>query len=762
LCAELCEFMKIRSKRHIFPCVVVLIAVLLSSCNVTKFVPEDEALLYKVNVDVKGTNQVSGSKLKQYLRQTQNTEVLGFWKLQLHLYNTAPLDTLTKYDKWATKNAHKIGEEPVIYSPVKTGQSMEQIRKAMQNEGYFQAQVDTSTVVKDRKVWLNYHVTSGEEYTFRNYSIDLDNPVLYDVAYNTRRPLIVNGERYSTQVLDDERDRITKRMRNKGYYFFDKEYLHYDADSTYNREIDIKLHLHEYIKQQPDSVRDVLFRQYSIARVCFHQDMASYGDVKDTVQHKSEKNGYVFYHRGQKLLREGVLVRQCEIKPGDLYTERAVTNTYANLNGLGAVRYSDIRFEVVAADSLECHIYLSRNKLNSVSAEIEGTYSSDAWGIKGQVAYVNRNIFRGAEELKISGSGQYEWRQDGGRAIEGRGEASLSFPSHWATNLMYAYQRRPGEYEREIFNAGLSYTLHKPYSRWTHRFNVVDISYIYLPYISERFKEEILSRSSILKYSYDDHLIVGWGISGSYSDKQVKGIERNYINFGYQLETAGNLLHGICLAIDPGRDEKGVYQLFNVPYSQYARANMDFSYNQLMAPNHRLVFHIGAGVAVPYLNSLNVPFEKRFFSGGANSVRGWQARTLGPGTFRSNDNSVSYDLQVGDIRLDLNLEYRWRVWKIIELAAFFDAGNNWTIDDYAAQPGGVFLWNQFYKQIALAYGVGLRLDFNILLFRVDFGVKLYDPSRSSDLLAGTEWRTVKNGLCWRDDMTFHFAIGYPF
>ena len=162
------------------------------------------------------------------------------------------------------------------------------------------------------------------------------------------------------------------------------------------------------------------------------------------------------------------------------------------------------------------------------------------------------------------------------------------------------------------------------------------------------------------------------------------------------------------------------------------------------------------------LNSLNVPFEKRFFSGGANSVRGWQARTLGPGTFRSNDNSVSYDLQVGDIRLDLNLEYRWRVWKIIELAAFFDAGNNWTIDDYAAQPGGVFLWNQFYKQIAMAYGVGLRLDFNILLFRVDFGVKLYDPSRSSDLLAGTEWRTVKNGLCWRDDMTFHFAIGYPF
>ena len=227
---------------------VLLTGVLLSSCNMTKFVPEDKELLYKVNVNVDGTNQVPASKLRHYLRQTQNTEVLGFWKLQLHLYNTAPSDTLTPYNKWATKNAHKIGEAPVIYDSLQTAKSMEQIKKAMRNEGYFQATVDTTIEKKERKVWLTYNVHSGPEYTIRNYTIDLKNPVLFDMAYNTRRHLIERGMRYSTQALDDERERITKRMRNRGYYFFDKEYLHYEADSTYNREIDIRMHLHEAVQ----------------------------------------------------------------------------------------------------------------------------------------------------------------------------------------------------------------------------------------------------------------------------------------------------------------------------------------------------------------------------------------------------------------------------------------------------------------------------------------------------------------------------------
>jgi len=749
------------ASKHIIFVTGILVGLLLCSCNITKFVPEDEQLLYKVQINVDGTNEVPSSKLRHYLRQTQNTEVLGFWKLQLHLYNTAPVDTTGNYDRWAARNAHKIGEPPVIFNEELTDQSMSQIRKAMQNEGFFRATVDTALVSKQRKVWLTYNVHSGPEYTVRKYVIDLEHPVLRDVAFNTGKPLVQSGMRYSAQALDDERERITKRMRNNGYYFFDKEYLHYEADSTADRQIDLRMHLDDVVASA-DSATDAVFRQYTIARVCFHQDMRRKEEATDTASNMSGSWGYLFFWRGRHLLREKVLIRQCEVLPGALYSERAVTNTYANLNGLGPVRYTDIRFEVVAADSLECHIYLSRNKMNSVTAEVEGTYSSDAWGINGKVSYANRNIFRGAEELKVSAGAQYEWRQDGGRAVEVRGEAGLTFPSHWRLNLMYSYQNRPDEFTRDIFNAGLYYTYHKPYSPWTHNFNALDISYIYLPYISQRFQDEILSRASVLKYSYQDHFIVGWNYSGSYSNKRQNNDEHSYVNFGYQVETAGNLLYGISVLADSKPEDPGIYSIFNVPFAQYAKADMNFSYNQLLATRHRLVFHAGMGVVVPYLNSTAVPFEKRFFSGGANSVRGWLARTLGPGGYRGSDGLSSYDLQVGDVRLDLNVEYRWRVWKIFELAAFVDAGNNWTIHDYDAQPNGQFLWDQFYKQIALSYGVGLRLDLSILLFRVDFGVKLYDPSRLYGELSGTQWRTVSNGLCWKDDMTFHFAIGYPF
>lgn len=660
--------------------------------------------------------------------------------------------------------AHRLGEPPVIYDDELTGSSIEQLRTAMQNEGFFHAEIDTITQVKDRKLTISYDVHAGTPYTIHKYQCDIDNNALLNAATNSRRKHIKPGMRYSAQALDDERDRITKRMRNNGYYFFDKEYLYFEADSAlYSQQVDVTMKLQNYIKEQADSLDQVIFRQYYISKVQFYMDMQDSEQSKDTVTSHEMYKGYDFYWRGRRLLRPGALIRQSEIRNGEIYRERNVTNTYNSLSALGPVRYVDIRFEPVARDSLICKIYLSRSKMNSISAEVEGTYSNADWGINGKVAYVNRNIFRGAEELSVSAGASYEWRSDGGRAIEARGEIGLSFPSHWQTKLLYSYQNRPEEFSRNIFNAGLYYTIpRKNRSRWTHSFNVLDISYIYLPYISDRFQKEILSRSSILKYSYQDHLIVGWGYSGSYSGKRSNRTETSYVNFGYQVETAGNALYGIFRAANLPANKDGVYEIIKVPFSQYARADVNFTFNQLLVENHRLVYHAGIGIAVPYLNSQSVPFEKRFFSGGANSVRGWQARTLGPGGYRGNDNLSSYDLQVGDIRLDLNLEYRWRVWSIIELAAFTDAGNNWTIQDYEAQPNGVFLWDTFYKQIAWSYGVGLRLDLNILLLRVDFGVKLYDPSRLYGSLAGTQWRTVANGLCWRDDMTFHFAIGYPF
>ena len=712
----------------------VLFVVALTGCNVTKFVPEDKQLLYKTKVKVVDDKSVSTTKLNNYLRQKQNSEILGFWKLQLHVYNTAPIDTTTKAKKRHQRNAFKMGEAPVIYDEEQTVASMEQLQKAMLNMGYFNAKVDTTKRIKDRKVWLSYYVTANQPYTIREYNVDLKQPDLLRYA-TSRQSEVHKGMQFNAETLDNERERIAERMRSRGYYYFDKDILAYEADSGFGtHEVELRLKTQDAFQKLPDSVKATIYSKYRIASVRFNLD--------------------------QNLrIRERVLRRRCPIREGDMYSERLVELAYSNLNGLCPVKYVDIAFTDIGNNELVCVVTLSKNKMNTVSADVEGTYSAGEWGVAAGVGYINRNLFHGAEQLSINGRVNYIWQQNGNRALEVKADAGLQFPNSLKINLTYHFQRRPNEYTRHIFNGGLNYTVHKPRSRWYHRFNFVDISYVYLPWISSEFKTAFIDKSVALKYTYQDHFILGWSYNVTYSGKRQSQPDRSYIEFNAQIETAGNALYGLSKLANLPTDTAGVYSLFKIPYSQYVKGDINFTFNQTIVPKHHLVYHIGIGVAVPYLNASAVPFERRYFSGGSNSLRGWQARTLGPGSYRPISAGAAYDLQAGDIRLDLNLEYRWKVWSIIELAAFTDAGNIWTIREYEAQPGGAFT-EDFYKQIAWSYGIGLRLDLTFLLFRIDFGVKLYDPSRIN--YDGKMWRTAANGLSWNDDMTLHFAIGYPF
>ena len=730
----------------------------LMSCNTTKFVPQGEYLLNKANIKVEDTKEVAISDLKNYLQQKQNTEILGFWKLQLGIYNTASLDTA----KWTSKNARRIGEAPVIYAPELTDRSMVQLKKAMQNKGYFTAQVDTTITVKDRKVNITYHVTAGEPYIIRRYRVGFEHEELKQIAQDQRR-LISEGMQFDVDMLNQERQRIARAMRRNGCYYFDEDMIQFVADTTrLKKQVAVTVKLSDYVTQLSPEEQAQVFRHYKISHVHFHIDY-EIGRAPDGERMRASMKGdYEFTWVGDKLLRENVLIRNCPIQPGDKYNEVRVERAYSNLNQLAPIKYVDISFDPISEDELDCHIVLSRSKLNSISVEAEGTYSAGDWGIAAGVGYANRNLFKGAEEFTIDGRTSYEWRQNGGRAIEAKASTGLKFPNSLAIDLNYNYQTRPEEYTRSIFGAGLQYQLRQRLSRWQHQFRFADISYVYLPWISDAFRDQFLQSTNILKYSYENHFIVGWGYSGNYSSFSSRQPYRSYANVNYNIETAGNLMLGLAEAFRFPTDSEGKYTLFGTRFAQFAKADVSFTYNQIFNPSHRLVYHADLGLAVPYANSQAVPFEKRYFAGGANSVRGWTARSLGPGGYRGNGSMIDFNNQSGDIRLNLSVEYRAKVWSIIELAAFVDAGNIWTIFDYETQPNGQFHWNEFYKQIALAYGVGVRLDFSIFVFRVDFGVKLYDPSRMYGELYGTQWRTISNGLNWQEDMSFHFAIGYPF
>ena len=715
--------------------IVAVVAVVLCACNATKFVPENQYLLNKARIKCVDDKSVPTGDLRNYLRQKQNTEILGFWKLQLHVYNTAPTDTTTKARARAARNAKKMGEAPVIYDEELTQISMQQLRQQMNNMGYFHAEVDTQKVYKKgRRIDLTYLVTAKKPYFIRDYAVDIQEPQLRQVAEDERCKVHA-GDQFSTALLDDERERITTAMRNMGYYYFEKSMLEFTADSSLrSNAVDVRIHIAPYVTHLDSAEIKKICTRYTVRNVNYTLDFP--------------------------FLRKNALRRASRIREGERYAEWRVERTYARMNALPPVKYVDVAFTPVGDTLLDCNISVSRGRLNSFSAEVEGTYSAGDWGIAAGIKYSNKNIFHGAEVLTVGARASYEWRSNGGRAIEARGDVGLQFPSNVRVSVGYNYQQRPEEYTRTMANANLSYFVPRnPGSRWTHKFDLVDINYIYIPWMSEQFKKDFIDRSSVLKASYEDHFIVDWSYTGSFSTFNPRLPNRSYLQFAFKVETAGNFLYALSELFHFAKNDEGSYVIWKIPFSQYAKADFNFTYHGVCAPKHRIVTHIGLGAAVPYLNSRTIPFERRYFGGGASGVRGWQARTLGPGTFRPQDPKAAYDLQVGDIHLDMNLEYRYKVLSFLELAAFTDAGNIWTIYDYDSQPGGVFLWDQFYKQIAWSYGVGIRFDLSVLVFRVDFGVKLYDPSR---IELGTAWRTAANGLGWKDDMTFHFAIGYPF
>ena len=751
-------FITMRKYNRIKYLVWVALVILFSACNATKFVPQDKYLLNDVKLKIVDTKDVIADDVEDYVQQYQNTEVLGFWKLQLGIYNTASPDT----SKLSSRLARKVGEAPVIFSPDLADASVTQLTRVMQNKGYFNAKVDTTMKVKDRKVNLTYNIVANEPYTIASYDIYFQHQELMSVAQsfsNGVRP----GMQFDADMLNQERQRVASAMRRRGYYYFDADCIRFLVDSTAgNRQVDVSMRIDPRVEKLPAEEKEKLFRQYYVSRVCFHLDYDPRRIPEDEEMFTNEELEYVFTWIGDKLLRDKMLKRICPIRPGERFSESAVERTYTRMNNLAPVKYVDVSFIPVSENEFDCHVVLARTKLNSVSAEIEGTYSAGDWGIAAGVGYANRNLFRGAEEFSVDARASYEWRQNGGRAIEAKASAELRFPSNVSVELGYKFQNRPDEYTRSIFTAGLQYQLNKPRIGWNQQFKLLDISYVYLPWISDAFRDQFLQPTNILKYSYENHFIVGLGYSGNYTTFRSRRPYQSFVNINYNIETAGNLLRLLAKPCRfPVDEESGNYTLFKTQFAQFAKADFSVTYNHIINPKHRLVWHADIGVAVPYGNSQTIPFEKRYFAGGANGVRGWAARTLGPGGYKGNGDWIDFNNQSGDVRLNLNLEYRYRVWSFIELAAFIDAGNIWTVFDYEAQPFGAFRWNEFYKQIALAYGAGIRLDFDFFILRVDMGVKLYDPCRLYDN-SGAQWRTVANGMKFKDDVVFHFAIGYPF
>ncbi|WP_018666706.1 BamA/TamA family outer membrane protein [Bacteroides gallinarum] len=755
---------------------------LLASCSATKYVPEGSYLLDEVRIQT-DNKEIKPSSLSMYVRQNPNAKWFSLIKTQLYVYNWSGRDSA----RWINRTLRRMGDAPVIYKEEETKRSSEEMTKAIQNMGYMSATVVPVTRKKKKKLKLTYKVSSGKPYKIRSLKYDIKDEKIWEyMQQDSADTYLTEGMYFDVNRLDAERQRITDNLLRNGYYKFNKEYISYTADTVRNTyQVDVTMHLAPY--RQPNDDTPQNHRQYYINKVSFITDYNVLGasavngiDINDSIHYK----GFPIYYKDKLYLRPKVLTNNLRIVPGSLYNEPDVQRTYSNFGRLQALKYTNIRFsETQASDTskLNAYVMLTKSKYQSVSFELEGTNSAGDLGAAASVSFQNRNMFKGSEAFMIKLRGAYEavsGLQSGYNHedyTELGAEATINFPRFLfpflsndfrrkirATTefgVQYNYQIRP-EFSRIIASASWSYKWGLQRQRAQHRIDLLDINYLYMPSISQEFRDKYLNNEQnyILKYNYDDRLIVRTGYSYTYNSAGQALMNNTIIGNSYSIrvnfESAGNLLYAVAKMTNMKKNEDGEYSLLSIPFAQYIKGDFDFAKNVVIDNRNSIAFHVGAGIAVPYGNATIVPFEKRYFSGGANSVRGWSVRDLGPGVFPGDGNFMN---QSGDIKLDANVEYRTRLFWKFRGAVFVDAGNIWTLRDYKDQPGGKFEFNKFYKQIAVAYGLGLRLDLDFFVLRFDGGMKAVNPVYSNQ----KEHFPIIHPKFSRD-FAFHFAVGYPF
>ena len=746
---------------------------LLASCSSTKFVPDGQYLLEDVRI-TSDTHGVKGNDMKAYIRQKPNSKWFSLVKIPLYTYSLAGRDSTRLFNKFLKR----IGEAPVIYDSIEAEQSRTEIEKAVRNLGYIRARVSTATTVRrGKRMTLDYVINAGRPYVIDGITTDVtDTAVARVLKRNSASTLLHEGMMFDINVLEAERSRMASALNDAGYYKFNKDFITYTADTVADTyRVALTCSVRPYTTDTAGS--DVPHPRYRIRNVTFLPGLS------DTLSGYFNQGGYGFYHTRRPVVSPPLLIDNTYIKPGDPYRDSEVQRTYQSLGRLSALRSSSIHFaELKGRDSLQldCYVVLNKSKAKSLSLELEGTNSAGDLGAAASVTFQHRNLFRGSETFTLKLRGAYEaisGLSDGylnDNYTEYGVEASLNFPRLLVPLLssdfkrrtratsevavMYSSQLRP-EFERTLASVSWRYRWTRG-MRFSHRLDLVDINYVYVPWISPSFRAQLDQETgSVLKYSYENLFILRMGYNLTFNNRGLRqagvsaGNDSYNVRFG--VESAGNLLYGISRIFGFDKTD-GAYSIFNIPYAQYVKGDFDFVKNFFIDERNTFVFHFGLGMAYPYGNSEILPFEKRYFSGGANSVRGWSVRSLGPGSYKSNGRDIDFMLQSGDIKLDINVEYRTKLFWKLQGAVYVDAGNVWTFRDYVDQPGGQFRFNRFYREIAVSYGIGIRLDFNFFVLRFDTGMKAIDPAGE-----GRDRYPLVHPDFSRD-FAFHFAVGYPF
>jgi len=727
----------------------------------------------------KNVKQISEDDLLGYIKQKPNRKILGVFRFHLSVYNFA---NAGKPRKWKKRIGEIVGEEPVIFDPYLSQRSCEQMNRFLINKGYPKSEVHFDTIPGKKKIKVIYRINEGNPLKIEKVNYEINDEIIASYILNdTVNSLLKKDAVMDIEKIQSERLRITNMLKDKGYFFFTKEDIIYNADTTVIKDkavlttliFDKKDSL--YPGRHPYTINSINYFVGFDPKEALEKGSGYFNEFKST-----EYNGYRFFYKEKLNYRPKVLLRAISIQPGQTYKMKYVNSSYRGLTSLKSFRLVNIQFSDtgynVTPDKrmLDAFILLTMLPKQSYQVEAVGTHSSGNLGIGGNFIYQNRNTFRSCELLDIKFNGAIE-RQTvvieendeqiqeylPFNSLELGGEASLFFhtflfpftPENFkikhhpktSLTLAYNYQQRP-DFSRTISNVAFGYVWEGSTSGRKHYINPIEINFVQLPYISTKFKNSI--RNTFLENSYSDHLVVESSYSYILSDLHPFNT-KDLIFIRATFESAGNILGSIAPEIGLPKNENHSYTVLNTPFAQFLKCESDFRYYKNLWFGQKLVYRLFAGAGYPYGNLDVLPFEKRYFCGA------WRVRSLGPGS--SSAEGSKYANQTGDIKIEANLEYRFKLFWVIEGAMFADAGNIWDIYKQEDRENGVFVPSTFINDIAIGTGLGLRFDFSFFIFRLDWGVKVRDPS----MPAGSRI-IINDGNISPSDHAFNIGIGYPF
>ena len=788
--------------------VMLVATIVVVACDVTSMLPEGQYLLSKVTIEEDKTTHVDEritkdkDDIEYYIRQSPNKRILG---MDFYVWVYEKVDT-TK-NNWWNRFKKKIGEEPVIYDPALTDVSVKNLSTYLKTRGYFSSEVTfkLDTTRRHRRAEVTYTIHQGPPTRINRVEYEiLDESLRSLILADTAATLLKHDGILDISHLDQERERIASNLNNHGFYDFTVNNISYNVDTLIGNN---------YANVQ--MVVNPMLQGYSVMGVPQWEDNAVYRlrniNVYPTYDpmrrarsgEQDEATKDTTYYYGLNIIRDtddtpqlrnSVLRQSIPLYPSFIYNAEQVDRTYKELMAIGFFRNAKIDFVRVEGDDtdnyvaylgdsgddmlvntrekyLDCNIYCTPSLKQSIKVDLEASSTATFYGMGATLGYSNRNAFRGAEAFDISAGFGFEFMY--ARSAKRRSAkefnitAGLSFPRFLAPvypspesrisqprtrlELSFDYQDRP-YYRRNLFSA-----------RWAYSWNVgkmssfiirpIDINWIDVKSVDEQFLADIDNR--YLRTSFESQLNAGLSASYTFNtQRSSKLMDGTAIRLN--VETSGNLIHGLeCLFSKPVEGES-YYKILGIRYSQYVRADLNLSHKIDFGNNLILAGRLFAGVGVTYGNSAgrSIPFDRMFYCGGANSMRGWAPRTLGPGNTPQVYNSL-YPAQVGDVRLEANAEFRFPIWWIFHGATFLDLGNVWYLRDRESNdPNAVFRFDRFYKQLGLNTGLGLRIDATFVIIRVDWGLQLFNPGWEE----GNRW--IHN-FKWKN-MALNFGVGYPF